>query len=148
MEACDLQLAAREGQAGPCEVAERPVVPTKPGNAGRGKGPWFKVNARRGESREIGVSLVPPETVRKLQTALGAKAKGRPEYRFYALYDKVYREDVLAYAYAGCKANGGAAGVDGRNFEDIEAYGLERWLGELAESRGRPRDDAAPPVAV
>ena len=79
MEACDLQLAAREGQAGPCEVAERPVVPTKPGNAGRGKGPWFKVNARRGESREIGVSLVPPETVRKLQTALGAKAKGRPE---------------------------------------------------------------------
>ncbi len=79
------------------------------------------------------MSLVPPETVRKLQTALGAKAKGRPEYRFYALYDKVYREDVLAYAYAGSKANGGAAGVDGQTFEDIEAYGLERWLGELAE---------------
>ena len=79
------------------------------------------------------MSLVPPETVRKLQTALGAKAKGRPEYRFYALYDKVYRQDVLAYACAGCKANGGAAGVDGQTFEDIEAYGLERWLGELAE---------------
>ncbi len=79
------------------------------------------------------MSLVPPETVRKLQTALGAKAKGRPEYRFYALYDKVYRQDVLAYAYAGCKANGGAAGVDGQTFEDIKAYGLERWLGELAE---------------
>lgn len=79
------------------------------------------------------MSLVPPETVRKLQTALGAKAKGRLEYRFYALYDKVYRQDVLAHAYASCKANGGAAGVDGQTFEDIEAYGLERWLGELAE---------------
>lgn len=79
------------------------------------------------------MSLIPPEKVRKLQTALRAKAKGRPEYRFYVLYDKVYREDVLAHAYAGCKANGGAAGVDGQTFEDIKAYGLERWLGELAE---------------
>ena len=133
MEASDHQPAAREGQAGPCEVAERPVVPTKPGNSGGGKGPRFKDNARRGESREIGVSLSPPETVRKLQTALHAKAKGRPGYRFYALYDKVYREDVLAFAYRCCKANGGAAGVDGQDFEDIEAYGLDRWLGELAK---------------
>jgi len=105
----------------------------KPGNAGRGKGPWFKVNAGRGQSREIDVSLAPPSKVRKLQAALHAKAKGSSTYRFYALYDKVYREDILAYAYACCKANGGAAGVDGRSFEDIEGYGLKQWLDKLAE---------------
>jgi RNA-directed DNA polymerase len=79
------------------------------------------------------VSLQPPETVRKLQTALHTKAKESPGYRFYALYDKVYREDVLRYAYESCRANGGAAGVDGQTFEDIEEYGAEKWLGELAE---------------
>ena len=78
------------------------------------------------------MSLSTPTTVQKLQTALHAKAKGEPEYRFYALYDKVHRADVLTHAYACCKANRGAAGVDGQTFEDIEAYGLERWLGELA----------------
>jgi len=56
-----------------------------------------------------------------------------PNFRFYALYDKVYRKDVLAFAYDCCKANGGAAGVDGQTFEDIEAYGVERWLDELAQ---------------
>ena len=79
------------------------------------------------------MSLSPPLKVRTLQVALGAKAKGSPTYRFYALYDKLYRRDVLAYAYACCKANGGAAGVDGEAFPDIEAYGEERWLDELAE---------------
>ena len=68
-----------------------------------------------------------------MQTALHAKAKESPDFRFYALYDKVYRKDVLAYAYECCKANGGAAGVDGQTFEDIEAYGRERWLDELAQ---------------
>jgi len=134
VEARDLQPAIREDQAGPCGVAERPVVPKKPGNSGRGKGPWFKVNAGRGESRETDVSLIPPAKVRKLQAALHAKAKESPSYRFYALYDKVYREDILAYAYSSCKANGGAAGVDGQEFADIEAYGADRWLGELAEA--------------
>jgi group II intron reverse transcriptase/maturase len=71
--------------------------------------------------------------VQKLQTALHAKAKEMPSYRFYALHDKLYRADVLAHAWRLAKANGGAAGVDGQNFRDVETYGVERWLGELAE---------------
>jgi RNA-directed DNA polymerase len=85
------------------------------------------------DSREIGVSLLPPEKVEKLQAALHTKAKNSPDYRYYALYDKVYRWDVLAGAYMRCRENGGAPGVDGQTFEDIEAYGAHRWLGELAE---------------
>jgi len=77
------------------------------------------------------VSLTTPESVQKLQTALHDKAKKSPAFRFYALYDKVYRKDVLTFAYACSKANGGVAGVDGQTFEDIEAYGAERWLDEL-----------------
>jgi RNA-directed DNA polymerase len=79
------------------------------------------------------MSLLPPATVGKLQAALQAKAKKTPTYRFYALYDKVYRADVLAHAYRCCRSNEGSAGVDGQTFVDIEAYGVERWLGELAE---------------
>jgi group II intron reverse transcriptase/maturase len=69
-----------------------------------------------------------------LQEALHAKAKGSPTYRFYALYDKLYRPDILSYAYACCKANRGKPGVDGQGFDDIEAYGVDRWLSELAEA--------------
>ena len=79
------------------------------------------------------MSLAPLETVRKLQETLHAKAKRSPGYRFYALYDKVYRKDVLWSAYQQCRANGGAEGVDGQTFEDIEAYGVVKWLGELEE---------------
>ena len=79
------------------------------------------------------MSLPPPPTVQKLQAALHTKAKEAPDYRFYALYDKVYRRDVLVWAYVRCRANGGAPGVDGQTFEDIEAYGLDRWLDELAD---------------
>jgi retron-type reverse transcriptase len=77
-------------------------------------------------------SLSTPNSVQKLQTALHAKAKAEAGYRFYALYDKIYREDILAFAYAQCRSNKGAPGVDGQDFADIEAYGVERWLGELA----------------
>ncbi len=79
------------------------------------------------------MSLATPPSVQKLQTVLHAKAKESPNFRFYALYDKVYREDVLAFAYECCKANGGAAGVDDQTFEDLEAYGVKRWLDELAQ---------------
>jgi len=79
------------------------------------------------------MSLATPESVQKLQTALHDKAKRSPDFRFYALYDKVYRKDVLTFAYECSKANGGAAGVDNQTFEDIEAYGEERWLDELTQ---------------
>ena len=81
----------------------------------------------------MGVSLTPPTTVGKLQETLHAKTKGSPSDRFYALYDKVYRADVLGYAHRICHSNGGAPGVDGQTFEDIEKYGRQRWRGELAE---------------
>jgi group II intron reverse transcriptase/maturase len=77
-------------------------------------------------------NLATPESVQKLQTALHAKAKSAPSYRFYALYDKISRDDILAHAWAQCRSNKGAPGVDGKDFADIEAYGVERWLGELA----------------
>ncbi len=79
------------------------------------------------------MSLTTPLRVQKLQTALHDKAKGSPNFRFYALYDKVYREDVLAFAYECCKANRGAEGVDGQTFEDIEEYGVKKWLDELTQ---------------
>jgi group II intron reverse transcriptase/maturase len=79
------------------------------------------------------MSLSTLPKVQKLQDALHAKAKGSPKFRFYALYDKVYRNDVLWIAHRRCLINGGAAGVDGQTFEDIEAYGVMKWLGELAE---------------
>jgi group II intron reverse transcriptase/maturase len=77
-------------------------------------------------------NLTTPDSVQKLQTALHAKAKAEPGYRFYALYDKISREDILAHAYAQCRSNKGASGVDAQDFADIEAYGVQRWLGELA----------------
>src|SRR5258707_410892 len=79
------------------------------------------------------MSLTPPLSVGKLQAALHTKAKESPQYRFYALYDKVYRPDVLLHAYERCRANAGAAGVDNQTFADIEAYGVAQWLGELAQ---------------
>lgn len=79
-------------------------------------------------------NLATPLSVQKLQKALHAKAKDEPSCRFHALYDKLYREDVLRHAYQCCRANRGAPGVDGVRFEDIEAAGVEPWLGELAKT--------------
>ena len=65
------------------------------------------------------------------------KAKGSPKFRFYALYDKVYQEDVMAFGYACCQANGGAAGIDDQTFEDIEQYVVKKWLDELTQELER-----------
>jgi RNA-directed DNA polymerase len=72
-------------------------------------------------------------SVEKLQSSLQAKAKSEPGYRFYSLWDKIYREDVLREAYRRSKANAGAPGVDGIDFKAIEAGGVERWLKALQE---------------
>jgi RNA-directed DNA polymerase len=91
------------------------------------------------------VGLVTPEKIRTLQKKLYVKAKNESEFRFYLLYDKVWREDILEHAYRLCRANGGAAGVDGVTFAQIEsAEGeLESWLrtlaAELKEERYRPQ---------
>jgi group II intron reverse transcriptase/maturase len=77
-------------------------------------------------------NLATPKSVQKLQTALHAKAKAEAGYRFYALYDKISRDDILAHAYAQCRSNKGAPGIDGQDFAEIEAYGVKRWLAELA----------------
>jgi RNA-directed DNA polymerase len=78
-------------------------------------------------------NLATPLKVQELQTALHAKAKANLRFRLYALYDKVYREDVLRHAYRCCRANQGAAGVDGVRFDDIEVASVDQWLGELAQ---------------
>src|SRR5256714_13141190 len=74
------------------------------------------------------MSLETPIKIRMLQRKLYQKAKGEPSYRFYLLYDKIYREDILAHAYALAKSNQGAPGVDGQSFWGIESLGLEEWL--------------------
>jgi RNA-directed DNA polymerase len=79
------------------------------------------------------MSLQTPEAIRMLQRKLYRKAKQEPHYRFYLLYDKIYREDLLAHAYALAKANDGAPGVDGESFAQIEAAGAEQWLRGIRE---------------
>jgi RNA-directed DNA polymerase len=79
------------------------------------------------------VSLQTPDAIRKLQRGLYAKAKAEPRFRFYLLHDKVHREDVLFHAYRLARSNGGAPGVDGVRFTDIEASGLEEWLTRLGK---------------
>ena len=79
------------------------------------------------------MSLATPAKLRRLQRALYGTAKQEPGRRFHVLHDKVWREDILAHAFALSRENGGAPGVDGVTFAQIEANGVARWLGELRE---------------
>lgn len=79
------------------------------------------------------MSLATSDAVRRLQQKLYDKAKAEPTFRFYALYDKVYRSDILAHAWKISHANAGAPGVDGVRFEDIETQGAAEWLETLGK---------------
>ena len=107
----DDQPDAGDGQAGRPGVAERLVVPPKPGNAGGGKGPQFQDERSKWRGTWRLGNLSTPISVQKLQMALHAKAKAEPSFRFYALYDKISRDDVLAHAWPQCRSNKGAPGV-------------------------------------
>ncbi len=97
------------------------------------------------EGRSNGVSLATPEKVQKLRSALYEAAKRDRKRRFHQLYDKVWREDVIEHAYAICRSNGGASGVDEVTFERIEAEGREAWLAGLGQEL---RDRTYEPAAV
>jgi RNA-directed DNA polymerase len=79
------------------------------------------------------MSLATPDKIRSLQRKLYCKAKAEPAYRFYLLYDKICRQDILHHAYALARANAGAPGVDGVTFKQIDASGAEAWLAGLRE---------------
>ena len=98
---------------------------------GEGRGLSSRPTQHAVRDREIGQPNN-SEKCSETADALHAKAKAEAGYRFYALYDKINRDDILAHAYAQCRSNKGAPGVDGQDFADIEAYGVERWLAELA----------------
>ena len=84
------------------------------------------------------MSLKTPDRIRTFQRKLYLKAKAEPDFRFYLLYDKIYRDDILGHAYRLAKANGGIAGVDGVTFEQIESEGREGWLSGIREQlRGK-----------
>ncbi|MHC4216450.1 MAG: group II intron reverse transcriptase/maturase [Planctomycetota bacterium] len=79
------------------------------------------------------MSLKTPDKIRNLQRKLYRKAKAEPDYRFYLLYDKIYREDILYHAYRLAREKGGAPGVDGITFEIIESQGLQEWLSGIKD---------------
>src|SRR5215468_7852921 len=127
-------------------MTNRTPARDRPGALGRRRGSQYRGSrVMPGEGRDLSsrrtqdvvkdLEIGQPinsEECSETQKALHAKAKAEAGYRFYALYDKISRDDILAHAYAQCRSNKGAPGVDGQEFADIEAYGLQQWLGELA----------------
>ena len=99
-----------------------------------GRGLGSRAAFEGGQDMGTGESLAASRSVQRLRTALHAKAKESPGFRFYSLCDKVWRADVLAAAWQEVRRNGGAGGVDGETVADIETHGVSRWLGELASS--------------
>jgi RNA-directed DNA polymerase len=93
----------------------------------------LQVRLRRRKGPVIDASLGIPDTVRDLQIKLYRKAKNEPGFRFYQLYDKMYRDDILWRAWTLAKANQGAPGVDGKSFADIESEGVREWLNGLGK---------------
>ena len=131
------RVSASTGSMGPGlrRVAEGPVVPLIGGRskaAGR-KGALVLGALEEGENRRLGKSLVTPEKIRNLQRKLYRKAKKEPEYRFYVLYDKICRYDILATAYYQARYNRGAPGVDGVTFAQIQEEGVGQFLAKLKE---------------
>lgn len=110
-----------------------------------GKGPRSLDTFYVAESKEIGVSLQTPPKIRTLQRKFYTKAKDEPEFRFYALYDKIWRADILEHAWHLVRANDGACGVDGVTLEKIERGGWKTWLDELREEL-KEGDYSASPV--
>ena len=102
---------------------------------GEGRGNTFIMLLKEERRRRLSERLKTPDKIRELQRKLYQKAKQEKEFRFYALYDKVYRADVLSHAYRLVRANKGAPGVDGVTFEAIEGMegGVERYLEGIAE---------------
>ena len=91
------------------------------------------------------MSLETPDKIRNLQRKLYCKAKAEPAFRFYVLYDKICREDILHHAYTLARANAGAPGVDGITFEQIDASGRGAWLAGLRDELVEIFEDLFPP---
>jgi RNA-directed DNA polymerase len=112
---------------GPYDCGRR-VMPAE------GRGPDQRQVSKVTRPRRLAQSLTTPlERVQKLQTSLQAKAKAEPAFRFYSLWDKVCRADVIEEAYRACRRNDGAPGADGLTFVRISAYGTRQWLEELRQ---------------
>jgi len=111
-----------------------PIVFQGQHNLGRGKGQYFYRVFEEAKERRLHIVLKTPEKIRELQRKLYRKAKQEKEYRFYLLYDKVSRQDILSHAYRLVKANKGAPGIDGETFESVEERegGVEKYLEEIA----------------
>lgn len=103
-------------------------------NPARGKEPYFVRATEARRMRRLRMTLSTPDAIRTLQRKLYRKAKQEPSFRFYALYDKVYRADILGHAYDLARRNKGAPGVDGVTFDSIETgEGVEVFLARLRE---------------